>query len=171
VTLTNIASKVLRALQYTLAVLILVFLALILAAKMGSPWRIGVDGQKLRCLPWSVFIIHRGAVESPLRGDLIQFMPDHVGHGFDGIPFVKMVGAVPGDQIEIRDDKLYINGVYRDRLWLIRALHKSPHDFDRRFMVAPGEILMLGTTPESFDGRYWGVITQKQVIGRAYPIF
>lgn len=153
-------------------VLVFGFLIWIVAVNfLGFPYRLGVDGQKIRCLPWSVFIIKRGMPEEIKAGDLIQFKAGTLGYGFDGLLFVKMVGAVPGDRVVIRNDQLYINDRLRDRLWLIKALKKKPGDFDRSFVVPQGELLMLGTVPESFDGRYWGTIKREQILGSSYPLF
>ena len=34
-----------------------------------------------------------------------------------------------------------------------------------------GELLVLGTAPDSFDGRYFGPVPQSAVIGRAVPLW
>jgi len=140
-------------------------------ALLGFPYRIGVDGQKARCLPWSVFLIDRRVPAQIEKGDLIQFRAGALGHGFDGLLFVKMVGATAGDEVEVRNDELRINGKPYDRLWLMRTLKQAPGALDRRFVVKPGEYLMLGTTTDSYDGRYWGPIQQEQIVGSAHPLF
>lgn len=138
---------------------------------VGFPYRLGIDGQKVRCLPWSVFIVKSEVPRVIKPGDLVQYRTGKVGHGFDGLIAVKMVGAVPGDRVEIRDDELFINGQTRDRLWLIKTLRAKPGQFDRSFVVPPGEYLMLGTSRESFDSRYWGTVKQEQLLGSAIPVF
>jgi conjugative transfer signal peptidase TraF len=37
--------------------------------------------------------------------------------------------------------------------------------------LAAGELLVLGTAPDSFDGRYFGPISSSAVIGRAVPLW
>jgi len=138
---------------------------------LGFPYRLGVDGQKIRCLPWSVFVVKQSSSPEIQRGDLLQFRGQGVGHGFDGLLFVKMVGAIPGDHVVVRSNELFINGQLHGQLSLIKTLKKQPGYFDRSFIVLPGEYLMLGTTPESFDGRYWGTVKKEQILGSAYPIF
>lgn len=164
--------KVGRAGLYLFNGVVIVFLAWIAAVNLfGFPYHLGVDGQKARCLPWSVFIVKKSVPVEVRQGDLLQFRVDGIGHGFDGLLFVKMVGAIPGDRVEIRGDELFVNGSSRGKLWLIKTLKKRPGDFDRVFVVPPDEYLMLGTTPESFDGRYWGTVKKEQILGSAYPIF
>ena len=161
-----------RAALYLFNGAVIVFVVWIAAVNLfGFPYHLGVDGQKARCLPWSVFVIKKAAPVEIQQGDLLQFRVNGIGHGFDGLLFVKMVGAIPGDRVEIRNDELFVNGSRRDKLWLIKTLKKQPGDFDRAFIVPPGEYLMLGTTPESFDGRYWGTVKKEQILGSAYPIF
>lgn len=151
---------------------VIVFLVWIAAVNLlGFPYHLGVDGQNARCLPWSVFVVKKTVPVEIHLGDLLQFRVDDIGHGFDGLLFVKMVGAIPGDHVEIRNDEMFINGRSRGKLWLIKTLKKRPGDFDRTFVVPPGEYLMLGTTPESLDGRYWGTIKKEQILGSAFPIF
>lgn len=161
-----------RGALYVLNTLIILFLAWIVAVKLVDfPYRLGIDGQKVRCLPWSVFLVKQQLPASIKAGDLIQFRAGKVGHGFDGLVFVKMVGAVPGDHVEIRGDQLIINGKKHDRLWLLKSLQKKPGDLDATYVVPKGEYLMLGTTRESFDGRYWGTVEQEQLLGSARPLF
>lgn len=149
-----------------------VFLLWIAAVNIGGfPYRLGIDGQKVRCLPWSVFIVKSEVPSAIKPGDLVQYRTGKVGHGFDGLVAVKMVGAVPGDKVEIRNDFLFINGQARDRLWLIKSLQAKSGQFDRSFVVPSGEYVMLGTSRESFDSRYWGTVKQEQLLGTAIPIF
>ena len=142
-----------------------------IAIENGFPYRLGVDGQRVHCLPWSVYLIKRTPPDGIEIGDLVQFRAGALGYGFEGRLFVKMVAAKPGDTIEIRDDYLYINGTARDRLWLLKTMKKAPRSFDRTFVVGPDELFMLGTLPESYDGRYWGAINRSQILGTATPLF
>ena len=148
-----------------------VFVAWAIAVENGFPYRIGVDGQRVKCLPWSVYLIKRVPPEHIEIGDLLQFRAGALGYGFDGLLFVKQVAAGQGDKVEIRDDYLYINSAPRDRLWLIKTMRKPSGTFDRTFIVGPEEYLMLGTKPESYDGRYWGTINRNQILGTATPLF
>lgn len=161
-----------RASLYLLNGLLLLFVAWIGAVSLFNfPYVLGVDGQKVRCLPWSVFIVKKQPPESIATGDLLQFRGEGIGRGFDGLLFVKMVGATPGDRVEVIKDELYVNGVHKGRLWLIKTLDQQPGAFDRTFTVPDGEYLMLGTTRESYDGRYWGTVKKEKIIGSAYPLF
>lgn len=38
-------------------------------------------------------------------------------------------------------------------------------------VLAPGELFLLGDSPASFDGRYFGVVSGGAVIGRAVPLW
>lgn len=164
--------KVGRGGLYAFNTVMYVFVLWIVAVNLGGfPYRLGIDGQKVRCLPWSVFIVKTEVPKVIMSGDLVQYRTGKVGHGFDGLIAVKMVGAIPGDKVEIRNDSLFINGQARGRLWLIKSLQAKPGQFDRSFVVPSGEYVMLGTSRESFDSRYWGTVKQEQLLGTAIPIF
>ncbi len=153
-------------------ILLAVFLGWIFAYNvLDFPYKLGADGQKVRCLPWSVFIIKDRRPDHIAKGDLIQFRGGDVGYGLSGLLWVKIVGAVPGDTVEIKNDQLFVNGVFYDKLWLLKTLRKESGYFDKTFVVPPGEYLMLGTAQESFDSRYWGTIKKEQIIGSAIPLF
>ncbi len=165
-------SKMTSLAYYAYLTFLAVFLSWIFAFNvLGFPYKIGTDGQKLRCLPWSVFALRVGQPTDIQRGDLLQFKPRQVGYGFDGLLWVKMVGAIPGDRIDVKYDELWINGKFHDRLWLVKTLGKAPGFFNRSFILGVDEYLMLGTTKNSYDSRYWGPIKKEAILAAATPLF
>jgi conjugal transfer pilin signal peptidase TrbI len=53
----------------------------------------------------------------------------------------------------------------------LKNLNKKIEDFERKPTIVPnGYVLLMGTEPRSYDGRYWGFAPQKMVIDRAIPI-
>jgi conjugative transfer signal peptidase TraF len=89
-------------------------------------------------------------------------------------PIVKELVAIAGDEIELREDFLSVNGVIVDRTPLRpndslgRTLAHAPTG---RFVVAPGEIWVLGQHRErSWDSRYFGPIPIASVVGAARPL-
>lgn len=125
--------------------------------------------------------------KSPQRGDIIVFLEDRypeeyfdrvkiflqdVSEVFEpaetktNIRLVKRVIGVPGDEIDIRDGKVYVNG---DEL--IENYTKGvtyPREIQFPLKVGEGEYFVLGDNREvSKDSRSFGVIKKSQIEGRA----
>lgn len=136
-------------------------------------YSIGVDWQKTRCLPWRVYFIDYEIPRDFQRGMYVAFRPDldQMGLRFSGQTIGKMVGAVAGDRVEIKDDVAYVNGEFVGRLDLLEKLGAQPRQYDRELIVPQGKLFMVGTEPRSFDSRYWGFLDQSRVTGVVKPLF
>jgi conjugative transfer signal peptidase TraF len=88
-----------------------------------------------------------------------------------GDRFIKRVAATGGDLVCVRDGVVTINGA--------RAAVQHESTSDRRHLEAwqdcrvfnADEILLLGDTYDSFDGRYWGPVERSQIEGVWRPLF
>jgi len=102
--------------------------------------------------------------------------------------FIKRLIGVPGDRIEMREPMIYRNGapITGSRTFDLNARRVSPylgyfnavHEDSRFNLLFKGETitvpeysyLALGdNSHDSFDGRFWGYVPAKDVIGR--PLF
>lgn len=135
-------------------------------------YRIGVDLASVRCLPWRLYMITYGQPADLNRGDYVAFVPTKglMGEHFDGKTVGKMVAGLPGDKLVVKNNIAYIGDRLIGELDLIEKLGKKPGDFDRVVTVPEGKILVIGTEPRSYDGRYWGFLDQNLIIGRVGPI-
>lgn len=112
------------------------------------------------------------------RGDIIAFHPPLEGE----IPFVKRIVGLPGDEIEVRDKIVYVNGapldepykihidehVYDDNVWTPESL--SVRDQYGPVVVPDDSYFAMGDNRDaSNDGRYWGFVRHADVIGK--PLF
>lgn len=78
---------------------------------------------------------------------------------------IKRVAAAAGDEVCANGADVSINGAV--------IAHREAHDAAGRALptwsgcrtLSANEILLLGDTPDSFDGRYWGVIPRRIVEG------
>lgn len=138
-----------------------------------SDVRIGIDLQEVRCLPWRVYLLKLGRPSEFARGSYVAFKPRGglMGSKFEGRLVGKMVAGVPGDTLVVRNDEAYINGHLIGKLVLLPKLGAKSGAFDRRETVPEGKILVVGTDPRSYDGRYWGFLDQQDVIGNVSPVF
>ncbi|MGD0116120.1 MAG: signal peptidase I [Dehalococcoidia bacterium] len=98
---------------------------------------------------------------APRRGDVIVFrfpnQPDR--------DFIKRIIAVPGEQVEIHDGLVFINGKALDEKYIP---DRTEHDFGPE-LVPDGEYFVLGDNRNnSYDSRSWGFVPEGNIIGRAW---
>ena len=113
-------------------------------------------------------------IEDPHRGDIVVFRYP-VDPSKD---FIKRVIGIPGDVVEIRDKKLYVNGervnhdhgVYTDSR--IFGENVRPRDNFGPITVPPHSLFVMGDNrDESYDSRFWGFVDYKAVLGEAFIIY
>jgi len=99
--------------------------------------------------------------------------------------FIKRVIGLPGETVEIRNKKVYINGRPLDEPYvhfLDPPLHPDNPDFGLRTerlrdnwgpeVVPEGQLLVLGDNRDnSRDSRFWGFLPRDQVKGRALVVY
>ncbi|MBU2816049.1 conjugal transfer protein TraF [Acidithiobacillus ferrooxidans] len=136
-------------------------------------YAVSMDPQWASCLPWSTFLVRYGPPASIRRGSLVLFHDralDPTGYG--GYPAVKYVAGVPGSVVRIEKHAVWIDGHFWGRMWLLpwmRMKHLEPLH-PGTFVVPKGEYLLMGSTPGSYDGRYWGFVPKKNIYGLAWPL-
>lgn len=83
------------------------------------------------------------------------------------IPLIKRVVGAEGDVVCRRNRQVLLNGViiavahFRDRSGRAMPVWHGCHVLDRR------RVFLLQGHPESFDGRYFGPVDRRLIIGRA----
>ena len=109
----------------------------------------------------------------PERGDIIvfKFPKDETRD------FIKRVIGVPGDLLEVRRQKIFINGKSYEDLHARHTKSTSdsplvPRDDFGPVLVPDGHLFMMGDNREnSQDSRYWGFLDIKKVRGKALIIY
>jgi conjugal transfer pilin signal peptidase TrbI len=159
------------------AVQCLVVLAVILA---GGKWFMAHYTLGLAsgtpCLPGRLYIVEKGL--PPVRHGLVAFRTDDRQRPYrPGTKFVKLVVGLPGDQVEInaacRGAVVSPDGAYpivlEDRV--LDRLGKDCRDLAGSYEIPADSYFVVGTLPDSYDSRYWGLVSSEQVIGRAWKVF
>jgi signal peptidase I len=114
--------------------------------------------------------------KKPQRGDVIVFIfPEDPSKDF-----IKRVIAVEGDQLAIRDKKVFINGqpasdphaVYRDPTIIRGWGGEMSRDNFGAVTVPPHALFVMGDNRDkSYDSRFWGYVDLNKVRGRAFLIY
>jgi signal peptidase I len=111
---------------------------------------------------------------TPKRGDIVVFIyPEDRSKDF-----IKRLIGLPGDIIEIRDKTIFLNGlpykdghgVYADSLIIPGSV--QPRDNFGPITVPEDSLFVMGDNrDESYDSRFWGVVNQRDVLGKALIIY
>lgn len=97
----------------------------------------------------------------PRRGDVIIFhSPENDGHDL-----IKRVIATPGEYVEIKDGKVYIDGTPLEEPYIA----EEPH-YDRPPQQVPADCyFVLGDNRNnSSDSHIWGTLPEENVVGKAW---
>lgn len=111
------------------------------------------------------------------RGDIVVFDPPAKLHSKDA--FVKRVIGLPGDLVEVKNGKVYINGKMLPENYVAEApqyiwtkTKSSSSDFTPDRIIPQGNYLVLGDNRnDSLDGHYWGFVPKDRIIGKAIVRF
>ncbi|OGV63853.1 MAG: signal peptidase I [Lentisphaerae bacterium RIFOXYB12_FULL_65_16] len=131
------------------------------------------------------------AFHEPKRGDITVFMTDGIAPDLGGKYYIKRLVGLPGDELSIRDHKLYVKrpgdtefrvvdesvspafrrigsfqGGYRG--YCHHPSSQYLRDNSETFVVPPNRYFMLGDNSEnSRDSRFWGTVPRQNLVGRA----
>ena len=107
------------------------------------------------------------------RGDVLVFkFPEDPERDF-----IKRVVGLPGETIELRQGRVFIDGAVIDEPWLdpMRPDGRLPPDFRGTYGptdVPDGHFFMMGDNRgDSEDSRYWGPLPADYVKGRAFMLY
>jgi conjugative transfer signal peptidase TraF len=79
--------------------------------------------------------------------------------------FIKRVAALAGDHVCARGGELTINHGPRYERRAYDSTGAALPAWEACRILGPDEVLILGDTPDSFDGRYWGPIDIRTIEG------
>jgi signal peptidase I len=129
-------------------------------------------------------------LNTPKRGDVMVFFPPHMNETY----YIKRVIGLPGDRVEYRNKRLFVNGdpVARDELAVLpdgaaryqlalETLGEGDHLMQdnqmrpaRNFsvVVEPGHYFMMGDNRDnSSDSRIWGQVPERDIVGKAFAVW
>jgi conjugative transfer signal peptidase TraF len=114
------------------------------------------------------------------RGDLALVRPPNEiaqlaaerGYLSLGVPLVKRIAALSGDDVCVFKEAIIVNGkVAARRLEKDGAGRLLPRWHGCRELASGEVFLLMDTVPDSFDSRYFGPVSSANVIGRLVPLW
>jgi conjugative transfer signal peptidase TraF len=130
----------------------------------SEPWGI----YRLTPFDGHVFIGELVIMEVPVPARPVVY-----GRGWlpEGGLLLKSIGAVLGDQVMIANDAIFINQQYSGPVYHQDSQGKPLPELRGSFRIQPGYFLPLATAiPNSFDGRYFGPVSLRLILGKAKPV-
>jgi signal peptidase I len=113
----------------------------------------------------------------PQRGDIVVFSPtEELKKEQYHDAFIKRIIGLPGEKVELRNDKVYINNKplqednYIKKRTSINVCNSGQQVafLAKPQTIPPNSYLVLGDNRDSsYDSRCWGVVPQQNIIGRA----
>lgn len=105
--------------------------------------------------------------KEPQRGDVVMFQPPESLNS--PTPFLKRVIGLPGETVEMKNNKVYINGQA-----LVEPYVAEPLNYKYGPVVVPKDsLLVLGDNRNnSFDSHEWNAwLTRDRLMGKALVIY
>ena len=113
-------------------------------------------------------------IGTPQRGDILVFNSLVESEAAQGIMLIKRVVGLPGETVQIRDQKVYVNGIELDEPYI-----KEPCQINRcrddSWTLGANEFFMMGDNRNnSRDSRRFGPVPFEHIVGqvifRYWPI-
>ena len=175
--------------EYFESIIIAVILALFIRTWMVQAFKIPTGSMEQNLLVGDHLLVNKfvfGPAETGLEQVLLPFSEvkrgDVLVFKYPEDPtrdFIKRVVGLPSETLEVRDERVYINGAPLDEPYLESPLSSRVNEIvvDRADNFGPVTIpsehyFMMGDNRDnSEDSRYWGVLPHSHVKGRAMMIY
>ncbi len=154
-------SSLFREIVETLLLTVVIF---VLVNTFTGRFRIDGSSMEPNLHDGEYVIVNRAVyhLHPPQRGDIIVFQRDGTRE------FIKRVIGLPGDTVEIRDGRVYVNGVALDEPYIAQA---PAYTMEPR-TIGPNEYFVLGDNRNnSSDSHNWGQVAFNTIDGKAWVTY
>lgn len=159
----------------TIVLTVLIFLGI--QTFVAQPYKVQQSSMETTLMPEQYVLVDKLTPRwAPYqRGDIVVFDPPETWRtGGSNVPFIKRVIGLPGDTVELRDGRVFVNDVELNEpyIYLENGVPQptEPQSGGATEWVIPdGQLLVMGDHREnSADSRTFGPIEIRHVIGRAW---
>ena len=84
---------------------------------------------------------------------------------------LKIVGCAGGSVLKVAGNDYYCNGVFIGHAKDISLAGKPLSHYAFNGTIPRGSLFVIGEHKDSFDSRYFGLVSVGSVVARAYPLF
>lgn len=163
--------------RWTKGLLIMVVLIVPLAVLAGTfrPYRVATGSNEPSYSQGDLILVNRSAYDmtfpftyarflphsDPGRGDMVLFQaPER-----EGTVYFKRVVGVPGDRVELRANRLLVNGWFKD---YVQCDPEDPNDYSfGPVLIENDQYFVLGDDlGTSWDSRSFGSISRDRILGK-----
>lgn len=152
--------------NWILIILVAFILSLAVRAYVVSPYRVEMTSMLDTLHPNDLVLVDKISYKfhSPKRGDVVVFVPPNNPNE----KYIKRVIGLPGEIIEVRDNKVYINGAPLEEPYI-----NSPMSYDTGPVEVPeGHVFVMGDNRSvSLDSRSFGPIEFSKIVGKAMFVY
>ncbi len=118
---------------------------------------------------------HLPGLRSPEHGDIIVFKYPND----ETRDFIKRIIGVGGDTVQVRDNRVWLNGKLLDEPYVVPGAFRSTPSTHCGYLygceplaVPPGSYFVMGDNRDnSQDSRYWGFVKREKIRGKAFLIY
>lgn len=159
---------------------VIVFLLWLLLSFVISPYTLksnfmGQDFPKGK----RVWLLREGLFQHAYRNQdlvLVELSPDldlslfSQSQGLSKVEMLYRVVAQPFDVVELKEDKVYVNGNLLEEAYLKGALTHMDKLKYQRVVLGENDYFVLGDDRENaLDSRFFGPITREEILGKIFP--
>ena len=159
----------------TLVLTVLIFFGI--QTFVAQPFKVQQGSMETTLLPEQYVLVDKLSPrwDTYAIGDIIVFNPPQSWSQGSQVPFIKRVIGVAGDEVELREGLVYVNGVQIDEPYIFKDDGNVPQETlpaaggATRWLVPAGELFVMGDhRQDSADSRNFGPIEVDHVVGRAW---
>lgn len=138
----------------------------------NASFTFAIPAQEYSCLNASYFLVDKSDQKMERDKLLAFYLPKETQYFPRGSRWIKLLIGVPGDEVVITESSVFVNGkeYVNNMKMLLMKLEMDKSEVERTIILGRDEYFMVGETPLSYDSRFWGVISDINVIGNAYAI-